>query len=273
MRIPMASLTPQEKLALALTSAGSQRNLAKLLGVTHQKVGRWLREGEPGGIQAIPRDAIPAINVAFAFHSEVTKQQAKVDGVPFDRNFPVFVNRPILAATDRYPARPGDRVFVENTQFIRRDLSEKVLKTFQQSGQVMQASIRSTVNLKSYLKVPPNAPNQSRALLNVQPTSSATQASLDSLQANFEHRNQIDPNTSFLQPIYTLKENFAPGRTNAGRNIWTEKLRPKHQPATGEKGTVFADQYLFQLNYQPRQTPGRANVKKTKQSRVNLKRK
>ena len=42
----MIPLTSQAKLALAITSAGSQRNLAKLLGVTHQKVGRWLREGE-----------------------------------------------------------------------------------------------------------------------------------------------------------------------------------------------------------------------------------
>ena len=72
----MASLTQQDKLALALTSAGSMRSLAKQLGITHQKVGRWLREGEPGGIKAIPAAASQAIGKVFTHHVKLAKEVA-----------------------------------------------------------------------------------------------------------------------------------------------------------------------------------------------------
>ena len=84
-------LSKQEKLALIMTSAGSMRNAASLIGITHQKLGRWLREGEQGGVSHIPDDpAIDyAINVAFSIHKDIARDQALSDGVPFNAKAPV----------------------------------------------------------------------------------------------------------------------------------------------------------------------------------------
>ena len=89
------------------------RALARELGVSHQKVGRWLREGEPQSIDAhgniptnkdgtpklygrIPEDIDAQLNWVFNRHREVTKQQAIADGVPYNATVPVYTERRYL---------------------------------------------------------------------------------------------------------------------------------------------------------------------------------
>ena len=140
-RTPNMPLSSQDKLALALTSAGSMRNLAKLVGVTHQKIGRWLREGEPNGAKKIPAEATAAINVAFAFHKDITRQQAKKDRIPYNPHAPVFFERPTLRN-----GKPGERLAAENTSYIKRELRDQIFTALHQTAQVININVRSIIN-------------------------------------------------------------------------------------------------------------------------------
>lgn len=96
-----------------LTSAGSQRALARELGVSHQQVGRWLREGEPlhigpdgemptnkdGSLKVYggaPEWIESQLNWNFDRHRDVTKAQALADGVPYNATVPVYTERRYL---------------------------------------------------------------------------------------------------------------------------------------------------------------------------------
>ena len=179
-------LSNQDKLALALTSAGSMRNLAKLVGVSHQKIGRWLREGEPTGAKKIPAEATAAINVAFAFHKDITKQQAKIDRFPYNPLAPVFVERPTLRN-----GSPSDRVLVDNTQYIRPELRDQILENLKDTNQIIGVAVRSQVNLRSYLKLAPDA-NVKAVLRKIK---------RPNLEATFKYREQNKPGSGFVAPI------------------------------------------------------------------------
>ena len=85
------SLTLADRLALIYTSAGSQRNVSALVGISHQKVGRILK-GEYAPDSKVLRDLglRAAVDVAFRIHTDVARAQARRDGLPFDGNLPVF---------------------------------------------------------------------------------------------------------------------------------------------------------------------------------------
>jgi hypothetical protein len=222
-------LSQQDKLALAMTSAGSMRNLAALVGVTHQKLGRWLRGDSP-----IPREATRSINLAFKIHSDIAKEQARVDGLPFDPFAPVLIQRPTLR-----DGTPGERVFIDRTQYIAPQLRDQIIGTAQQSRRFIQVSIRSNINLYSYIgtKTPPAAPLMS--MLN--------RIERDSLAAPFLAREEAQPGSNLPAPLYTKYENISPGTDlRRSRKNWNQKLS-KHSKHVGEKGTAFADQILLQL--------------------------
>jgi DNA-binding transcriptional regulator YdaS (Cro superfamily) len=157
------SLSQQEKLALMMTSAGSQRNLASLLGVTHQTLGRWLKSdyvdpagrliverdasGRRAGVKEIPREASAAINAAFSFHKQVTREQAKIDRVPYDPNFPIFYERP----KSRIDGKPSLRFVAKQTQFIHPQLRRDVITSVAATGKVFAFSVRSMLDLYLYL--------------------------------------------------------------------------------------------------------------------------
>ena len=120
----VSQFTRQQKLALALTSAGSQRALARQLDVSHQQVGRWLREGEPLHIDAsgnMPTNKNGTLKVfggapdwidsqldwSFKQHLEIAQEQAFADGVPFNTMVPIYLERRYLSAQTGvfYPAR------------------------------------------------------------------------------------------------------------------------------------------------------------------------
>lgn len=111
----MTQFTRQQKLALALTSAGSQRALARQLGVSHQQVGRWLREGEHISIDAhgniptnkngtpklfglIPEWIDEHLDWAFSLHKEITREQAYADSFPYNATAPIYLERRYLSS-------------------------------------------------------------------------------------------------------------------------------------------------------------------------------
>jgi len=221
-------LSSQDKLALALTSAGSMRNLAKLVGVTHQKIGRWLREGQPDGAKKIPSEARAAINVAFAFHKDITRQQSKIDRFPYDPTAPVFVQRPTLNN-----GSPSDRVLVDNTQYIKPELRDQILENLKDTRQIIGVAVRSQINLRSYLKLAPDA-NIDAVLRKI---------NRPNLEATFRYREENKPGSGYVAPIYTRAVDFTPeAKTNQSLRNLDNALQEKHSA----HATVFADQYLIQ---------------------------
>jgi hypothetical protein len=241
----MASrLTSQDKLALMLTSAGSMRNLAALVGVTHQKVGRWLREGQPGGVQHIPDDSatLAAINQAFAIHKTLAREQAKVDHIPFNESTPVYAERKPLRTGEI-----GDRVFVTNTRFIEPTLRQQFFYNAHDSRKFYFGSVRSVVNLRTYFK---GVAKQEKAAGHFKRETVNEAANIIAKRWRGDekrfHNRIIDMERPF--PLYTQKVNlvFEPGSMRAVDAI-ERQLYSKHEPATGEPGTKAADQFLLQL--------------------------
>lgn len=238
-------LSAQDKLALALTSAGSMRELARRLGITHQKVGRWLREGEAGGVKSIPGDLFTqaAIDTVFADHVETTRQRARVDRVPFNRAAPVYMERKPLATGEM-----GDRVFATQTQFIRAALRSDVMQGAHDSRKFYSASVRSIVNLRSYFR------SRAAEEIRQQKRSDYTVAQLARIiEENFKQDTKAEQNRTIdaAKPfaLYTQREGLLIGRKGDRKTVRgiEKKLQEKHEPATGQPGTVLSDMYLFQL--------------------------
>lgn len=277
-------LTPQDKLALALTSFGSQRKLADFIGVSHQKLGRWLREGQIDGVKAIPREASAAIDLAFTVHRDIAKQTARAQGLPFDPKAPVYLER-----KPRRDGQMGDRVFAEHTHFIRSGLRQEVIWSAQQSRKFLSVSVRSTVDIHRYAKrlavaeksryrrresvetltryiqagfekgLLTQARNEAVRQLGRGASESQLKRRADDIYADlFQQRaRQIDDRVA-PQPIYTKYANISPMMGNRPDAIdeVEQRLRQKHEPATtaaeGGKardipGTRLADTLLFQL--------------------------
>lgn len=241
------AFTPREKLALSLTSAGSMRNLGALLGVSHQRIGRWLREGEPGGVRSIPSDALPLIDLAFDLHRDISKAQARAVHLPYTADAPVFVERPRMRRIDRTTGerQQGERMIVPRTAFLGRELRERVIASMQQSGQFVAVSVRSLANLYHYLGI------QKRFA----ETQSGRRIFKLSMLNAFRAREIDAPGSNARAPISTKKENISPG-TDVGIALEgiRQKMRQKHEPFTdpGDLGTEL----FFQTTYRQFETFG-----------------
>lgn len=256
-----ASLTLQEKLALVMTSAGSMRNAAALVGVSHQKIGRWLREGElrpedqDGNIPLdrhgeharfgqIPDDSatIAAINQAFEIHRQVAREQARHDKVPFNAVVPVYV--------ERRPLRTGflgDRVISGNTEFIRQDMRMIWVRGMAASERFYKVNVRSIVDLKMYFDIAAGREIQSGDRQRY--SRKVLAGHMMQAWVNKERREGgriIDKAAPF--PLYTRSENTMPGTDPylAARGV-EKMLQEKHSTAVGPKGTHFASEFLLQL--------------------------
>lgn len=261
-------LTLQDKLALALTSWGSQRRMAGAMGISHQKLGRWLREGQADGVKAIPREAQAAIDTVFAIHRDIAKQTARAQGLPFDPKAPVFLER-----KPRRDGQLGDRVFAEHTHFIRSGLRQEVVWSAQQSRRFIGVSVRSTVDLQRYARRIAQDEHRKRRHtgISVAQLTEYVQAGLERREAREGARKlteQVSPGA-----IYTKYSNISPmmgNRVDAVDEV-ESRLRQKHEPAatavdpkTGKArdipGTRLADTLLFQLlpaKNEPNRTPTR----------------
>jgi len=243
-------LTSQEKLALLMTSAGSQRNAAALVGVTHQKLGRWLREGEAGGVKSIPDDAATraAIDNAFAMHVEVSKEQARRDGVPFLASAPVYMERRYLSRPDPRTGRPvlGDRVFAEHTQFISQKLRRQWTESVVRSERFYKVNVRSTVDLRSYRGFSPETGIVDKRKRERQ-RHNAQRDLKHFLDVESRKRGRIVDKTEPF-PLYTRSLPTVPGyKATDIANALESLLNEKHAPAASGPGTAFASEYLLQL--------------------------
>lgn len=244
------SLSSQEKLALAMTTARSMRDLARFMGISHQKLGRWLREGEPGGAKAIPSDieTQSLIDTAFEAHREVSREQAQAEGLPFDEEAPVFAYRGSLRKGGL-----GDRVIIDRAQYIRKDLRDAVFVFLHESQRYYTLSVRSVVELATYMKQAEDRIKRRKR----QRTQTEWQNAAALILAEEEGQE--------TRPVYTKIEGFGP-RTETYKAVSAvqNKLKQKHESATGAKGTALADQYLLQLipqNYVGFTRPSKAKTR------------
>lgn len=258
-------LSAQEKLALALTSAGSTRELGRRLGVSHQKVGRWLREGEAGGVKSIPGDLFTqaGIDNVFNEHVRITRERAKADRIPFNAAAPVYMERKPLKSGE-----PGDRVIAEQTQHIRSALRAQVMQAAHDSKKIYAASVRSVVNLKSYFRrrAAEEIGRRQRRDVSVNQLARYIETSF---RQNLRDKNRAITDTSKPFPLYTRKEGLLIGRKGDRRTITSieKKLAEKHEPSTGEPGTVLADKYLFQMTPADYAAPRKRKTTRSKSKR------
>lgn len=255
------ALTNQEKLALALTSFGSQRAMAEALGVHRRTLGRWLKEGEAEGVKAIPAHAEEAIRTAFEIHRDLVVEQAKADKIPYNYYRPIFLERKMLRT-----GQPGDRVVGENTQYIRRDLRMQVMADQQRSRKYISASVRSVIDLHRYFRLDAEGNLKQQFLRGKTPAARASESLNNFVKREKRERGRIVVKSDPF-PLYTRYENISPQRDADDMRgvIGIEKqMRSKHEPATGEPGTVAADQYLFQL--MPEKYAAQYEAKRSKQA-------
>ena len=219
------------------------RALARQLGVTHQKVGRWLREGEPGGVKEIPAAAAKSIGKVFARHVQTAKSIAALHGLPFNAALPIYTERRALDTGNL-----GDRVFSEHTQFIKRATLDRIIKQAHRSKKFAHVSARSVVDIHSYAKASALAQIAERkAKGRSLPYSVNSLAKIIANKIDAKDPKRVISSVK-LQPLFTQYTPIYPGSDlPAEIDEFDSKLRTKHEPATGAPGSKLADQLLFQL--------------------------
>ena len=256
------ALSLQDQVALIYTSQGSQRAVARLLGISHQKVGRILKAGQEGGYKSdaptLRDQALRAlVERGFETHRAIVRRQAQADRLPFNSALPVFYARlPRTVTTERVDPRtgeivrvpvidpatgrprtvPGDRVAAQNIHFMSDQLRAQWLAKTAASGKFAAASVGSMVNLAVYKK------KGEAAQRGKGPRTDKAKASRKSIVQKIEAGQVLSPMYSKPIPL-----DFPAARINREVN---KVLREKHGPATGPElpGTQLADRILFQVD-------------------------
>ena len=261
------ALSLADKLALIYTGAESQRNVAALVGISHQKVGRILKE-EYASDSKVLRDPglIAAIDSAFRIHTDVARAQARRDGLPFDPALPVFYSRlpmkvskmvdqvdrktgemvrvkvPVIdPRTGLQQVAPGDRVAAQNTHWLSDTLRNAWISGKAKTGKFYAASVGSIVDIRIYKK---------RADANQR--GPRTERQKENRRQIIEKLNAGAVNV----PMFTKYTDLSFPASMIARDI-DGKLRTKHEPATGNPGTLLANQVLFQLDTRNMESPRR----------------
>lgn len=275
------ALSLADKLALIYTSAESQRNVAALVGISHQKVGRILKgEYAPGSRVLNDPGLIAAIDTAYRIHTDIARAQARRDKLPFDGNLPVFyaklpfkVTRPVEKidpvtgevkidrvpvidpATGKQKIEPGDRIAAQNTHWLSNDLRSAWIAKTVATRKFYAVSVGSFVNLKRY-----NALADARAAQRGIPRTEKQEKWRKQLKEREARQiaNQIDSAPIFTRYVPTGADGFSP---QAAVNQINDQLRRKHEPATGEDGTFLAQQILLQLDTRNMEPPRREAAK------------
>ena len=256
------ALSLQDQVALIYTSQGSQRAVARLLGISHQMVGRILKTGQEGGYRTdAGRLKDPALRETiargFRTHTDLARAQARRDGLPFNAAVPVFYARlPRPVTTERVDPRtgeivrvpvidpttgkprtvPGDRVAAQNTHWMSDKLRGDWIARTARTGKFAAASVGSMVNLAVYKK------KGEAAQRGKGPRTDKAKASRKSIVQKLEAGQVLSPMYSKPIPL-----DFPAARINREVN---KVLREKHSPATGPElpGTQLADRILLQVD-------------------------
>ena len=218
--------------------------MAHFLGedISHQKVGRWLRAGdpargydpEPGGSKTIPSYAEKPINNLWQAYLDTAPERVESQGITFDKQIPVYFQR--LRKRD---GEFGDRVVVAHTEFLTKELRDETLRSAHRTNKYHAVSVRSTINLhdynnrsdKSQQGITRNAEQKQyrrefRALIKQGVIRKAMQTPMEDIRGNLTDIEQVIENVN-------------------------KRLRERHEPATSDKGTHLADEILFQLRPKP----------------------
>lgn len=246
------------------------------MGVSHQKIGRWLREGEPSiidpytgltvrgaGAKKIPESAHALIDNAFEYHKSLSKQIAKSHKTPYLSGTPVFQFRKPLRTGE-----PGQRSFVLHTQYIRQHLRTQIFAGMKRTNKIHTASVRSTVDFVKYtgrivdqkIKAGRKSGTRKQMIADLVTT----------FKSRFEGQsrdvvNNIIAVENIKQTLFTPRTDFQSYiTTDEAINDIENKLDQRHS----KSATQFADEYIFHIipqNYvQPKP--------RTKQTRTSLKR-
>lgn len=256
------ALSLQDQVALIYTSQGSQRAVARLLGISHQKVGRILKAGQEGGYRPdAPSLRDPALQSTvargFETHREIARRKARADGLPFNAQLPIYYARlprpvtqervdprtgeitrvPVLdPATGKPRTVPGDRVAAQNIHWLSDKVRAQWLGKTAATGKFAAASVGSMVNLAVYKK------KGEAAQRGKGPRTEKAKASRRSIVQKIEGGQMLSPMYSKPIPL-----DFPAARIN--REV-DKVLREKHGPATGPElpGTQLADRILLQVD-------------------------
>jgi hypothetical protein len=257
-----------------MTLAGSQRKLADFTGLSHQQIGRILRIGEPeGGLKHQPTNPalLSAIDNAFAIHTEIARDQAKVDRLHFNADLPVYTARLWHQAKQKHVdpttgeitirrvyddkgrpvMQPGERVSIEHTHWLSDKLRTAIVAKAQKSGKYLHASVGSLVNLRIY---------NSRA------DKEWRKKRRTPLQEKY--RKQIQRRIKLGQEKAWVFTKYVPTPASAASDLvnyeLAQALREKHEPATGEPGTHLAAQILLQTHHDkpPVKATGKGRTKR-----------
>jgi hypothetical protein len=178
--------TLPEKVALAYTSLGSQRAVARDLGLSHQQVGRLLRAAQgigpaEGGLAPDSRvlrrpEVVEAVEQGYRRHVERARAMARRDDIPFSPAVPIAYQRlpmiyterrevvdpstgeitqrdvPVLDERGRPVKVPGDRIGALFIGWVPQRIREEWVRSVQKTDRFVSASVSSLVNLKRYLK-------------------------------------------------------------------------------------------------------------------------
>lgn len=276
------NLSLADKLALIYTSAGSQRNVAALVGISHQKVGRILKgEYAPGSKVLSDPDIRYAIDVALSIHTDIARSQARRDGIPFDASIPVYYARlpfkvtkkveyideltgevkekrvPVIdPKTGKQKVEPGDRIAAQNTHWLSNELRNAWIAATVKTRKFYAASVGSFVNLKKY-----NARADARFKGKKRTEKQKKWREQLKARERAQKPGDIDSAPIFTRYVDVGRDGFSP--LTAVNNI-QDQLRQKHEPATGEPGTFLAQQILLQLDTRrmesPRHEASKANI-------------
>lgn len=235
------ALTPRDKLSLAITSAGSMRRLADLIGASHQQIGRWLREESP-----IPLQWNRPIDIGFKIHTQITRDQAIAQRLPFIKDAPVYMRKGIV----RFGPDAGgitSRVITQHTQYLSDDLRREFLNRMFDTQTMYTAVIRSEIDAMLY------AENRAAQEYQRHPSKKKAMPRLaQTIESEFRkklnrERDQIIYKGEPLH-LYTKKSIFLQtGKVRMTRKTAVESilgyLEDKHAPAA----IALGDKMLFEI--------------------------
>lgn len=200
--------------------------MAAFVGVTHQRVSRAM-QGQSGA-QALANLA-PYVDAIWPTYVDVARDQALVDGLPFDPRIPVTYRR--LVRTD---GLPGDRIAAEHTHWLSDKLRERWIVAMKNSGRFYAASVESIVNLVVYFKRGEQIYKGKR--------DKKRMANRRSIQRKLERGIVHGPIFTSYTPM------MAHIPSDLVLNDIRIKLADKHEPATGDPGTYLGASILLQVD-------------------------
>lgn len=226
-----------DKLGLIYTAAGSQRKVASVVGLSHQTVGRILHAQMQGrDISNYEKrvDLMRLVDRGFASHVALAKAEAKRGGIPFTSALPVYVQR----MEKRADGKPSDRTKLEHAHWLSDRIRNAWLKFSKSSGRYIGATVRSVVNRRAYGK---QADKRAKKLQ----LGRTQEATFYREQMKAQQLKDGRETTPVYTPITRFDASYPDSLALADLN---EKLRNRHQPATGDVGTKYADTIIMQFD-------------------------